>query len=352
MKTPSELAGLRRFLDAIDWSRMEAEVAGEARARLAIVGPVNSGKSTLFNLLKGQVISPVSAVPGTTQSPVVEGFGPFTLVDTPGFSEAMGAAREALARDEVARAKLIVLLLDAAAGIRQSDLNLYYDLRATGAPVLVALNKVDLVRRDLNAILADLSFRLQGVQAIPISARTSLGVADRLIPAIIQANEAVAIVVGRMLPTYRSQAAKRILHGTAWWALLLGMEPIPGLDLPVLLGMQARMVLRLAAIYGETFTAHHARELLTTIAGSLATRYLGLQLAKLVPGLGWIVSGLIAALGTLTMGKAAEAYFASDRRLSPEQLRDLYRRLFRRPGTRASLPPPTATSSEADTPSA
>jgi uncharacterized protein (DUF697 family) len=201
---------------------------------------------------------------------------------------------------------------------------------------------VDLVRRDLRAVMNDLSFRLQGVQVVPISARTGQGVADRLIPAIIQSNNALAVVIGRALPAYRAAAAQRIIRSTAWWALLLGAEPIPGLDLPVLLGMQARMVLRLAAIYGETFTAHHARELMTTIAGGLVTRYIGMELAKFVPGLGWVVAGIVAALGTSTMGMVAEAYFQSGHKLTPGQLADLYRKMFRAPWARPKLPPATS----------
>jgi len=339
MKPPTDLPSLRSFFDSIDWSGMEREVADEAHARLVIVGPVNSGKSTLFNLLKGQVVSEVSAVPGTTKAAVSEHFGPFTLVDTPGFGEAAGAERVKIAQEEIGKAQLALLLLDAGAGIRQADLDLYYTLREADVPVLVVLNKTDLVRRDLQAILSDISFRLQGLQVIPISARTGAGVTDRLIPAIIQSNEAMAVVIGRTLPAYRAVAARRIIRSTAWWALLLGTEPIPGLDLPLLLGMQARMVLRLAAIYGESFTAQHARELLTTIAGSLVARYLGEELAKLIPGLGWVVSGIVAALGTVTMGNVAEAYFESGHQLTPEQLRRLYQRMFRRPGAPPALPP-------------
>ena len=339
MKPPADLRTLRAFFDTIDWARIEAEVAGETRARLAIVGPVNSGKSTLFNLLKGQPVSEVSGVPGTTRSAVLERFGPFTLVDTPGFSEAGGEERARIANEEIGQAQLALLLLDAGAGVRQSDLELYYRIRAENVPVLVVLNKVDLVRRDLRAVLNDLAYRLQGVQVVPIAARTGEGVTEKLIPAIIQANEALAVVIGRALPAYRAAAARRVIRTTAWWALLLGAEPIPGLDLPLLLGMQARMVLRVAAIYGENFSAHHARELITTIAGGLVTRYIGMELAKFVPGLGWIVAGIVAALGTNAMGRVAEAYFLSGHQLTPQQLVELYHGLFRRPGAAPQLPP-------------
>jgi small GTP-binding protein len=337
MKPPADLPRLRDLFDSINWPKLEREVAGEARTRIAIVGPVNSGKSTLFNLLMGRRVSEVSAVPGTTRAPVTQGLGPFVLVDTPGFSEVAGEERARLASAEVAKAEIVVLLLDAAAGVRQSDLNLYTQLRSSGTPVVVALNKTDLVRRDLQAVLDDLVFRLQGVEVIPISARTGAGVADRLVPALIGGSESAAVVIGRALPAFRMQAARRITRTTALWGLLLGTEPIPGLDLPVLLGMQARMILRIAAIYGESFSAHHARELAVSVAGSLVARYVGMELAKLVPGPGWIVSGVIAGLSTLGMGTAAEAYFKSGRLISLDDTRDLARRLFRWPRRRATI---------------
>ncbi len=327
MKTPSDVSRLRDFFNSINWTKLEREVAGEARTRIVIVGPVNSGKSTLFNLLMGHPLSEVSAVPGTTKAAVAQGFGPFVLVDTPGFSEVAGEERARLASAEVAKAEMVVLLLDAAAGVRQSDLALYNGLRRSGTPVIVALNKTDLVRRDLQAVLDDLYFRLSGAEVIPISARTGAGVADKLIPALIEVSEAVAVVIGRALPAYRARAARRITRTTALWGLLLGAEPLPGLDLPVLLGLQARMILRIGAIYGESFSAHHARELAVSLSGGLAARYVGMELAKLVPGPGWVVSGIIGGISTFAMGSAAEAYFLSGRRLSFNQVRDIARRI-------------------------
>lgn len=325
MKPPNSLSALRSFFDSLDWSKLQAEVAGEAQSRLVIAGPVNSGKSTLFNLLKGQVVSPVSAVPGTTQTTIVEQFGPFTLVDTPGFGEVGGENRAVLAEAEIDQAKMVLLLLDAGAGVRQNDLQLFHEISRQGVPVIVVLNKVDLVRRDLRSVLGDLSFRLQGVQAIPISAKTGLGVADKLIPALIQADDSLAVVIGRALPAYRTAAARRVIRTTAMWSLLLGAEPIPGLDLPVLLVMQARMVLRLGAIYGENVSAHYARELVSSLAGGLAARYIGEELAKFLPGPGWVISALVAAGGTMTMGRLAESYFQSGGQIAPSQISDWVR---------------------------
>src|SRR5688572_33461109 len=92
---PSGLKQQRRFLDTIDLKQIEAAVTSEARTQITITGPVNSGKSTLFNQLKGQQLSAVSPIPGTTTESIAEQFGPFWLVDTPGLGEVSGDDRTA-----------------------------------------------------------------------------------------------------------------------------------------------------------------------------------------------------------------------------------------------------------------
>lgn len=324
MKLPLRLADLRGLLQALDWDELSLAVQREAATRLAIVGPVNSGKSTLFNQMMGRRVSPVTAVPGTTQTVLEKRFGPFILVDTPGFGEVGGIDREEIARRAAEEADVVVLLLDAVAGIRQSDYDVYRSLLATGLPVIVALNKIDLVRRDLPAILEDARKKL-GVAPIPICAKTGAGIADRLIPAIVEAHPWIAVALGRALPAYRRQLAERLIRSAATLNGIIAAEPVPGLDVPLLLAGQVRMVLRIAAIYGESLSARHAKELLATIAGGVGLRFLAGQLAKVLPGPGWVISGVVTGLGTWAMGEVAALYFETGKRLTPAQLRARYR---------------------------
>lgn len=328
MKLPARLAELRGLLQALDWDELSLAVQQEAAARLAIVGPVNSGKSTLFNLLMGRKVSPVTAVPGTTRTTLEKRFGPFIIVDTPGFGEVGGMDRAEIARQAAGEASVVVLLLDAAAGIRQSDHEILQSLEATGVPVIVALNKIDLVRRELPAVLEDARRKL-GVTPIPICARTGAGVADKLIPAIVDSHPWIAVALGRALPAYRRQLALRLIRSAATLNGLIAAEPVPGMDIPLLLAGQVRMVLRIAAIYGESLSVRHAKELLTTIAGGVGLRFLAGQLAKVLPGPGWVIAGVVNGLGTWAIGRTAVLYFETGKRLTPAQLRDYYRRIRR-----------------------
>jgi len=344
---PKKMEDIHTLLRSLDWHALNDEVAQEMQARLVIVGPVNSGKSTLFNRLHGRKLSAVSAVPGTTKGVVEHPIGPFLLVDTPGFGEVWGIDRAEIAREATAGADLILLLLDAAAGVRQSDHDLYVTLCSLHRPVVVALNKADLVKKDLPWILENAE-KLLDVRPIPISAQTGLGVVDKLLPAILDAQPAVAVAMARVLPDVRGHIVNRIVRRAAWGNALISLQPVPGLEIPVLLASQTRMVLRIAAAYGESMSISHARELLTTMAGALLARYLKSQLVKLVPGFGWIASAAISAISTWGIGQAARSYFEGGRAIKGPELRGLYRqmrrlapgRLFRpRTAKPVSLPP-------------
>jgi small GTP-binding protein len=340
-RLPATLMEIRRLFDAFDWATMARQVEEETLARVAIVGPVNSGKSTLFNRLTGREVSPVAAIPGTTRQLLREQWGPFTLTDTPGFGEVAGIDRANIALEGVRAADVIVLVLDIVAGVRQADLMLLQQLRATGKPVVVVLNKIDLYEKGQDAVIADARARLGEPGLIPISAKKGTNVARQLLPRLIDASPALAVAMGRALPHYRRQAARRVIRGAAALNALIGAEPVPGLDIPLLLAMQARMVLRIAAIYGEPMSAEHAKELTATIMGGLTLRYLGQAAAKMLPVAGWAVAAAVASAGTWAMGQVAVQYFEHGKKLTPGQMRALYRqRLRRRHRAELDLPAP------------
>jgi len=337
MRTPTTLNELRRFVASLNWEDMMGQVKQESQSRLAILGPVNAGKSTLFNALRGRNVSSTSAVPGTTRQLVADWFGPFILVDTPGFGEVDGVDRAEVALQGIAHAAVVIFLLDAAAGLRQSDQDLYRRLVATGRPVVVAMNKIDLVGQDRALVLADASAHLDGAQVIPISAKRGEGIASHLMPAVFQADPNMAVAVGRALPAYRQMAAHQVIRNAAFLNAVIGGEPIPALDLPLLLTSQVRLVLRIAAIYGETISPERARELIATMAGSVLLRYLGGEAAKLLPGPGWLLAAAFTSASTLAIGEVAIHYFEGGKQLSGQQMQDLYQQLRQRWSIRSRL---------------
>ena len=152
-------------------------------ATLAIVGPPNSGKSTLFNRLMGRSAAIVSPQAGTTRDWVVgeielDGV-PITLADTAGRRDAEDSLeKEAIARGTSIgrRADVRVLLLDGSSPLPR-DLRAMSAPLAAGAPCIPVVNKAD-----LQAVwrIDELADRLGGSppEPVAISAQNGDGVAE------------------------------------------------------------------------------------------------------------------------------------------------------------------------------
>ncbi len=343
---PSSLATIRKFVSAIDWREAQEEIAEELDRKIAIVGMPNSGKSTLFNTLQGQYLSFVSPVAGATKEFVRGAFGPFALIDTPGHLPDM----QQQAIDE---ASAVLYMLDASEGVRPRDEEIVRQLRDGDKPFVLALNKTDLVAGDVDELAAHVAARLRVNDVTPISAQTGDNIAEELIPAIINTSPEAALTLGRLLPQYRRRAANKLVRTATLVSLAAGLQPIPLVDIPILLSNQIRMTLRIAAVYGEPVTAQHLREIMTTVAGGLVVRYLAEELAKAAPIGGDIVSGAIAAGGTYALGQVAIEYFENGKQLSRKQINDMFTRYYRRyreehptnqPGDNLQALPPAAES--------
>lgn len=319
---PTTLAQARRFMNSVNWKTAQKEIEEELTHKVAILGLANSGKSTLFNTLQGKYVSPVSATAGTTTTMVRGALGPFALIDTPGHLPDVQQAA-------VEEAALVVYLLDAAEGLRPRDYELVGKVQRAGKPLVVALNKADLLGKKADEAASRAAALLKVDDIIPISARDGENVAEELIPALIEHSAEAAVVLGRQLPQFRRNAANKLTRTAMLVSLAAGLEPIPLIDIPILLSTQIRLVLRIAAVYGEPLTAQHARELFATIASGLALRYLAEEVAKVVPFGGDLVSGAIAAAGTWAIGQVAIEYFESGKHLSRKQVSERLMRYYR-----------------------
>jgi GTP-binding protein Era len=120
---------------------------------VAIVGPTNAGKSTLLNRLVGAKVAIVSHKVQTTRTRItaiaIAGDAQLIFVDTPGIFQpkrrldrAMIAAAWAGADD----ADVVVLLIDAKRGMDDAARATIERLKESRRPIILALNKVDLVR--------------------------------------------------------------------------------------------------------------------------------------------------------------------------------------------------------------
>jgi small GTP-binding protein len=326
---PANIGMVQGLMRAVNWKKAQQEVIEQLNNTVVIVGKPNTGKSTLFNTLKGQKLSPVSSEPGSTRTLVRADFGPFTLVDTPGhLPDVMESG--------MSQASVIVFMIDASKGLQAEDRELYATIKRMDKPVIVAVNKIDSLKgaEGGDQLATEVAVLLDAPGVIPISAKTGENVAEELIPVIIEASPEAALAIGRELPEYRRSAAQRIIRNATLVGLAAGLEPIPFIDIPILLGTQVRLVLRLAALYGESVDSEeskkHVRELVTTIISGLGMRLLAEQAAKAVPFGGDFLAGAIAAAATWSIGQVALEYYEGGKHLSPKHLRELAKGFYGR----------------------
>jgi GTP-binding protein len=185
-------------LDGDDAPVVEESAGSDDRTvAVALVGRPNVGKSTLFNRLIGEERSVVHDMPGTTRDSVdtvVETpSGPIRFVDTAGMrrraridedTEYFSMVR---ALRSIDAADVALLVIDSTEGVTHQDQRLAERIDAAGCPIVVLLNKWDLLDAERREeVLYQMGQRLHFLGDAPvlrISALTGRGV-HRLLPAL------------------------------------------------------------------------------------------------------------------------------------------------------------------------
>lgn len=209
---------------------------GSVLVSVALVGRPNVGKSTLFNRLIGEERAVVHDMPGTTRDSidtvVDTGIGRIRFVDTAGMrrrsridegTEYFSMVRALRSVDE---ADVALLVIDSTEGITHQDQRLAERVDAAGCPIVVLLNKWDLLDAERRQeVLYQLDQRLHFIGRSPvlrISARSGRGV-HRLLPALADSIDAyrtrvptrrVNEVVRRAQQAQPAPHGARILYAT------------------------------------------------------------------------------------------------------------------------------------------
>ena len=124
---------------------------------VAVVGRPNVGKSTLFNRVVGSRIAIVDDQPGVTRD---RNFAPadwagrhFLIVDTGGVIEESERPLDRFVREQavaaIEEADVLVLVVDGREGMHPLDQKVAEMLRSSGKPVVLAVNKMDNMPRDM-----------------------------------------------------------------------------------------------------------------------------------------------------------------------------------------------------------
>jgi GTP-binding protein Era len=147
---------------------------------VAILGAPNAGKSTLLNRMLGQKISITSKKPQTTRNRILgvahDAKAQMIFLDTPGIHRAKTPLNVRIvdaALATLAEADLVLLVVDVQTPDEGSETLLLENLAQQNIPVMLALNKIDRVRRpDLLKAIGQWSARFPFAAVVPISARS------------------------------------------------------------------------------------------------------------------------------------------------------------------------------------
>ena len=150
---------------------------------VAIVGRPNVGKSTLFNAIAGETISIVKDTPGVTRDRIYADCNwlnmNFTLIDTGGIepdtSDVILAQMREQAEIAIATADVIVFIVDVHQGLVDSDFRVADMLRKSKKPVVLAVNKVDSIKKYGNDVYEFYNLRTGDPNAVSAAARLGLG---------------------------------------------------------------------------------------------------------------------------------------------------------------------------------
>lgn len=112
----------------------------------------------------------------------------------------------------------------------------------------------------------------------------------------------------------------------------LALVPVPSVDIPGVLAVQARMCHKLAAIYHQELNTRGVAELFGTLGTGVFLRMGGRELMKLIPGAGSIVAAAYAAGMTYALGLTLSAYFSRVKAGAvpdADEFREMYRKYSR-----------------------
>jgi len=154
----------------------------EDRIKLVITGRPNVGKSSMINKWLGEERLIVTPIPGTTRDAVDTFFeldgDKYVLIDTAGIRKKKSMFKDKIEKygyfrwkDSVENAHVSVCLVDAVEGITERDVKVIADTWEAGRPVILVINKWDLIEdKDdaAKAFLNDVDYKLQFLNKPPM----------------------------------------------------------------------------------------------------------------------------------------------------------------------------------------
>ncbi len=153
---------------------------------VAVVGRPNVGKSTLVNAMLGQKLAIISDKPQTTRNKILAirttQNNQIVFVDTPGIHSPRNKLGEYMvraAKDSAMDADVVVFVTEAGRAPSTSEETILAEIKQSALPVILVINKVDLVSKELILPqIATISKLCSFASIVPVSAKKSVGLKE------------------------------------------------------------------------------------------------------------------------------------------------------------------------------
>lgn len=289
---PPQADNLQKVLELVrsQWRGLQSQEG----LRIAVVGPAQTGKSSLLReIVKKQADSAI---------PI------FSIVDSQGLEEYLGFGTGPSEMKELEEADVLLLVLDGRYGISESTLELQERLLSLNKPLMVVLNKMDLVENPSPVIRAA---KKQLKALVFPTSLSRVDTLDKLFKAIVATHPRALNPLTKNFPEFRRTICNGIVVQSSFSAGVVGAIPIPVSDLLPLAAIQTAMLLKIARAFGHKLNRERARELLPMLAAGALLREGSHRLRGRFPDQQELIAISVAGLWTFGLGRAAITYFES-----------------------------------------
>lgn len=334
---------------AARWELAATEVQDALRQTLAVafLGSASSGKDAAIRALFGIDFGQIDPIPGSTSAVRVAAVDPerrLLVVNAPGFGDLRADVQER-AEKVLDHLDLAVYLVNCDGGATIDEKRDLDKIRALGRPVLVCLNKIDLIRpaqreHFVRSTLVQLGVPedlavVTAFDPLPQLADGPIGT-DRVIAWISRQLESSgkALLFAKNLRN-KAEACEPIIQAASKRAAMAGAIPIPGADATAVTAIQVKLISDLAAVFGRRIDKDLVLFILGEALAGTSKGFVrwGLEAAKAagwLPG-GQLVTVAISGIGavisgatTYGVGKAAVLFLQRDGKVTAAELRDVF----------------------------
>lgn len=318
----------KHFDDTFDDKIKDINEQLEQKVTIAMIGDINTGKSSTINQIIGDEVATVGSQPGETeQIDLYQYKDNIVFADTPGLDD-MKEDHSNLTLDYYKNADVILFFLNAAGTVlSESERKTFVNVSKMNPYIIIVLNKID-AAENIPSILNYIREHLgQKYNIIPISSKSGEGI-ERLRLEILKNLEKVHkdTQFARHIQGEKNKSAiaNRWITAAASSASLVGVAPIPGSDIVPITGIQVGLMMRLAILYDKPISKKRAKELtIAALTGSVGKNIFR-QIVKLIPGAGSIAGAGVAGSMTLALGYTVKYIYENDLELNHKTLLSLY----------------------------